>query len=447
MIKNIIKKFIPKKLLLFYHKVLAILASFFYGWPSEKLIVIGITGTSGKSTVAYLVSKILEKNGFKVGVSSTILFKVDKKEELNDKKMTMPGRFALQKLIKEMVKSGCQYAIIETSSQGIEQFRHLGINYDVVVFTNLYPEHIEAHGSFANYKKAKLKLFAKLKNERSKIINGKKIKKIIVANLDDEHAVDFLAHWAEEKYGFTLKSESNLEIDQDKIKIIKAENIELTQNGSRFKINDLEFKTNLIGQHNLYNILASITVCLSQELGFKKIAEGLASVKEIPGRLEFIDQGQPFKVIVDYAFEPRAIEALYETIKMIPHQKVIHVFGSAGGGRDKWRRPVLGELAGKNCDYIILTNEDPYDEDPYQILSEIKSGIKNSKFKIQNLYEILDRREAIKKALSLAQVNDIVLITGKGCEQAIVVKNNKKIPWDDRKVVKEELNNLSTALY
>ncbi|MFN3301674.1 MAG: Mur ligase family protein [Patescibacteria group bacterium] len=445
MIKNLIKKFIPKNLILFYHKILAILASFFYGYPSQKLIVVGVTGTSGKSTVIYLMSKILEKSGFKVGVTSTIFFKIDQEEKINDKKMTMLGRFALQKLIKKMVKAGCQYALIETTSEGIRQFRHLGINYDIVLFTNLYPEHIESHGSFKKYKEEKLKLFAKLKNEKSKIINGKKIKKIIIANLDNEHSFDFLAHWAEEKYGFTL-GDLKLNLNEiEKIKIVKAEDIEIKSDGSKFKINNVDFKINLLGQHNVYNALAAITFGLSQGLSLEKMAEILKSIKNIPGRIEFIDQGQPFKIIVDYAFEPKAITALYEIVKMIPHQKVIHVFGSAGGGRDKWRRPILGEIAAKNCDYIILTNEDPYDEDPYQILSQIKSGISRTQFPTSHLFEILDRRQAIKKAIQLAEANDLILITGKGCEQAIVVKNNKKIPWDDREVVKEELKKISTT--
>ena len=154
---NLLRKIIPKPIIKAYHYLLALTANFFYGSPSDKLIVIGVTGTSGKSTAVYLITKILENAGFKVGVASTILFKVAKKEWLNDKKMTMIGRFALQKMIKQMVKANCQYAVIETTSQGIEQFRHLGINYDVLLFTNLWPEHIEAHGGFENYKNAKLK--------------------------------------------------------------------------------------------------------------------------------------------------------------------------------------------------------------------------------------------------------------------------------------------------
>ncbi|MFA6215664.1 MAG: UDP-N-acetylmuramyl-tripeptide synthetase [Patescibacteria group bacterium] len=433
-----IKKLIPKPLLKIYHYLLAIMANFFYRSPSEKLVVIGVTGTSGKSTVIYLITKILEKAGYKVGVASTIFFKVDKKEWLNDRKMTMVGRFALQKLIKQMVSANCQYAIIETTSQGIEQFRHLGINYDILVFTNLYPEHIEAHGSFDNYKKAKLKLFSKLKAETPKLIAGQKVKKTIIANLDDENVKDFLDNWAEEKFGFTQTNNST-----DLGKVIRAEKIEMGESGVKFLIGSQPFSLKILGQHNISNVLAAVTVGLSQGLGLNGMAEGLFNLAGIPGRLEFIEAGQNFKVIVDYAFEPKAVAALYESIKIIPRQKIIHVLGSAGGGRDISRRPVLGKLAGENTDIVIITNEDPYDDDPQDIVNAVASGAKAAGKKSgKDLFKILDRRQAIKKALSLALENDLVLITGKGSEQAMAVKAGKLIPWDDRQVVKEELKKI-----
>lgn len=434
---NFLRRITPKSIKLLYHYGLAIAANFFYGYPSDKLIVIGVTGTSGKSTTIYLITKILEKAGFKVGATSTILFKIDKKEKINDKKMTMIGRFALQKMIKQMVKANCHYAVIETSSQGIEQFRHLGINYDVLVFTNLYPEHIEAHGSFANYKKAKLKLFKKLENERPKLLAGKKIKKTIIVNLDDEHVADFLNHQATEKFGYTLSNQSS-----NQARVIRAENSKDTAEGIRFKISNQQFALKLFGRHNIYNTLAAVTVGLSQGLRLSGMAEGLAQISGVPGRIEFIETGprQKFQIIVDYAFEPKAVAALYEIVEKIPHQKIIHVLGSAGGGRDVARRPKLGELAGSSADFVIVTNEDPYDENPEKIINQVAAGaVKAGKKLNQNLWRILDRREAIKKAIALAKKDDILLITGKGSEQAIVVKHNKKIPWDDRQVVKEEL--------
>ncbi|MFA6410473.1 MAG: UDP-N-acetylmuramyl-tripeptide synthetase [Candidatus Buchananbacteria bacterium] len=438
---NRLKQIIPSPLLKLYHYLLAVAADFFYGSPSDKMIVIGVTGTSGKSTVVYLLAKMLEKAGFKVGAASTIFFKVDKKEWLNDKKMTMIGRFALQKLIKQMAKTNCQYAIIETTSQGIEQFRHLGINYDILVFTNLYPEHIEAHGNFENYKKAKLKLFAKLKDDEPKVFAGQKIQKTIIANLDDENAKDFLANWAEVKSGFTLTSQSS-----DLARVIRAENESISGAGINFTIQNQLFKSKLFGQHNIYNLLAVVAVGLTQGLSLSKISEILSEIKNVPGRIEFIEQNQPFKIIVDYAYEPKATMALYEIVKTILHQKVIAVLGSCGGGRDVWRRPVLGEIAAKNADYVIITNEDPYDEDPLAIINQVADGaIKAGKIIDQNLFIILDRRQAIAKALSLAKTNDLVLVTGKGSEQAMALANGKLIFWDDRQVVREELAKLNKA--
>ncbi|MFA6255336.1 MAG: UDP-N-acetylmuramyl-tripeptide synthetase [Patescibacteria group bacterium] len=437
-----LRKIIPKPFIKAYHYTLAIAANFFYGSPSDKLIVIGVTGTSGKSSVVYLITKILEKAGYKVGAASTFFFQVDRKEWLNNKKMTMVGRLALQKLIKQMVKFNCQYAVIETTSQGIEQFRHLGINYDILVFTNLYPEHIEAHGGFANYKNAKLKLFKKLKNDSPKLISGQKIKKTIIANLDDENVNDFLNNWAEEKLVFTLTNKST-----NQGRVIRAENQKVTADGIEFVIDRQIFEFKLFGQHNIYNSLAAITIGLSQGLSLASMAKSLGTIEGIPGRIEFISEGQAFKIIVDYAYEPKAVGALYDIVKLIPHQKVIQVLGSTGGGRDIARRPKLGQLAGQKADLVIVTNEDPYDDDPQTIIDQVAAGaIEEGKIINQNLFKILDRREAISKALSLAGPDDLVLITGKGCEQAMVV-GDKNIPWDDRAIVREELKKLKDSNY
>jgi UDP-N-acetylmuramoyl-L-alanyl-D-glutamate--2,6-diaminopimelate ligase len=210
-----IKKLIPAVWLAAYHKSLAVLADIIYGRPSEKMVVIGVTGTNGKSSTVSLIAEILEKAGYRVGAASTTLFKLADKEWLNDKKMTMLGRFALQKLLRQMVAAGCRYAVIETSSQGIEQYRHLGIHYDVCVFTNLTPEHIEAHGGFDNYKKAKLKLFKHLADAPVKVIGGRKIAKAIVVNGDDRQAKEFLDFQVDKKIVFGLADGTQL----------KAENI------------------------------------------------------------------------------------------------------------------------------------------------------------------------------------------------------------------------------
>ncbi|MFH1598608.1 MAG: UDP-N-acetylmuramoyl-L-alanyl-D-glutamate--2,6-diaminopimelate ligase [Patescibacteria group bacterium] len=428
--KKLIRKIIPKPLLNFYHWKLAKLANIIYGHPSKKMTIIGVTGTTGKSTTVNLIAKILEQAGNKVGLTSTFNYKVGDQEQINDTKMTMPGRFGLQKIMKEMVRAGCQYAVIETSSEGIAQYRHLGIDYDVAVFTNLSPEHIESHGSFANYKEAKGKLF------KSLIKNKRKAKKISVVNLDDQQADYFLKFWADEKWGFS----TNKKLRAGNYNNVIAENISLESWGSKFLVNGHQVNFNLVGLFNVYNALATICVGLGLGLDLETIKGGLEGVEKIEGRLEEIEEGQDFKVIVDYAHEPRSLESVYQALKPTTLGRTIAVLGSCGGGRDKARRPILGKLAAQYTDIVIVTNEDPYDEDPMTIIEQVAEGaIKNGKELDKNLFKILDRRKAINKALSLAQKDDLVIITGKGAEQCIMGRRGERISWDDRRAARELL--------
>jgi len=390
--KNFLKRIIPNFLLNWYHFAWAFLGAIIYGFPSKKLKVIGITGTNGKSTVVFLISRILEQAGYKVAALSSIQFKIKNKIWPNNLKMTMPGRLKIQKFLQQAVQSKCQYAILEVTSEGIKQYRHKFIGFDSIIFTNLTPEHLESHGGFENYKKTKGKLFQALKN------NGK-----IIINLDDPSADYFMKFPAKKKIGYTINSE-------------------------------VKFKLNILGQFNISNALAAMSAAQEEGVSFDKIKLALENIKSIPGRMEFIIK-EPFTIIVDYAHTPDALEKVYQTAKQIVSGRLIGVLGAAGGGRDKWKRPELGKIAAKYCDYIILTNEDPYNEDPSRILFEIKQGIKNR----TSLEIILDRRKAIKKAISLAKPGDLIIITGKGCEPWMCVANNKKMPWDDREVVKEEL--------
>lgn len=442
MIKKIIKKFLPKFILLFYHQFLAYFAALFYNWPSRKMIVIGVTGTSGKSTVVNLIGRILEEAGYKVGWTSTINFKIAEKEWLNETKMTMLGRFSLQKMLKQMLRAGCQYAIIETSSEGIVQSRHLGIDYDVVVFTNLTPEHIESHGSFDKYRAAKGKLFQHLMRDKKKKfvkINNQiheYSRKIIVVNLNDKNADYFLKFPADEYYGYKIKEQNTkIKITNQNLRIIEARDIKLNQKGCEFKINEFQFKIHLLGQFNIENSLAAVSVALSQNINLEVCQRALEKVKGIPGRLEIVID-KPFEIIVDYAHTPDSLEKVYQLISNIkqPASRIIAVLGSAGGGRDKWKRPKMGAIAAQYADEVIITNEDPYDEDPQKIIEQVAAGVSN-----KNVYKILDRREAIKKAISLAKSGDIVIISGKGCEQCIMGPDGQKISWDDRKVVREIL--------
>jgi len=281
-----------------------------------------------------------------------------------------------------------------------------------------------------------------------KKIDLNRVKKVIIANGDDKEVKYFLDFWAEEKIVYTKKGDLGL----SKAEEIKYAEVVAGREGTSFSVNNrrqghrqggtsgasLKINLKLLGEFNATNATASVCVGLSEGLDMKKIKEGLENVAGVPGRFEKIEAGQNFTVIVDYAFEPRALAKLYETIELIPHGKIIHILGSAGGGRDKARRAKLGKLAGRNADYIIITNEDPYDEDPQVIIDEVAKGVKSKK----EVFKILDRREAIRKALAMAKENDIVLITGKGSEQAICVADGKKIKWDDREVVREELGKI-----
>lgn len=435
--KSLIKKLIPKPIFGTYHKTLAVLAMFIYGNPSNKMIVIGVTGTNGKSSSVKLIAKALEAGGYKVGATSTVEFKVADKEWLNKTKMTMLGRFALQKYLKQMNDAGCKYAVVEVSSQGIEQYRHIGMNFDYVVFTNLTPEHIEAHGGFENYKKAKGKLFEFLTQKPRKKFGDKKIPKIIVVNKDDEHSDYFLNFRADKKLIFSTK---------DQISDVYATNIFISALGTSFTVRNIKINLKIIGAFNVYNSLPAIAIGLNEGIDLEKIKQGLESVKVIPGRMESIDEGQNFKVIVDYAPEPYSMKKLYETIDLMEKNKTIHVVGSCGGGRDVARRPVLGKMAGKKADFVIVTNEDPYDDDPQEIIDQVAQGaLDTGKELNKNLFKIIDRRQAIEKAISLANENDLVLITGKGSEQAMVVKDYKKIPWDDRQVTREAIKKNKTS--
>ncbi len=422
--KALLKKITPKFLIKCYHFTLAKLGAWLYGHPSQKMIVIGVTGTKGKSTVVNLAAKILEGAGYKVGLTSTIGFKIADKEWANDTKQTMQGRFRLQQLLSQMVKAGCRYAVIETSSEGIAQYRQVGIDYDIAVFTNLSPEHIESHGSFENYKLAKAKLFSGLQSSFHKTIDSRPVKKIIIANADDKLAEYFLQFPADEKITVSLRPNGGT---------LCAAQIMVTDHGTNFKVNNESVQLRLLGEFNVVNALLALAVGQSQGIEFSVMKKTLENVRSLPGRMEEIKNNKRFRVFVDYAHEPASLEAVYKTVKSFRPNKIIAVLGSQGGGRDKAKRPVLGKLAGQYADYVIVTNEDPYDEDPQQIIDEVAGGSQ------QAVEKILDRKEAIQRALSLAQAGDIVIITGKGSETVMAVDGGKKIPWDDRAVVRSIL--------
>jgi len=422
-----IKNLVPQGLKDVYHYILSHLAALYYGHPSRKMIVIGVTGTNGKTSTAYMIAKALEAQGAKTGCTTTAIFKVASKEWLNNTKMTMLGRFQLQKLLRQMIQVGCEYAVIETSSQGITQHRHANIAYDIGVFTNLTPEHIEAHGGFENYKQAKIKLFHHIANLPTKTINGSSVPRAAVLNHDDDHWQDFKVPGLSTVITFGESEGADLQ----------AQNISESVRGISFTVADTPINLKLLGRVNVLNALATLAVAKACDISLTAVAGQLEKITGIAGRFELIDEGQDFTVIVDYAPEPASLSKLYDSIRALGVKRTIHVLGSCGGGRDVARRPILGRMAGDFSDIVIVTNEDPYDDDPMQIINQVALGAKEAgKVEGQSLFLIQDRREAINKAVSLAQSDDLILLTGKGAEQAICVANGKKIPWDEREVAR-----------
>lgn len=412
-----IRKFIPLPFLKLYHFSLAFLGALFYCFPSKKIRVIGITGTKGKTTTAELVNAILEEAGYKTALLGTLRFKIGERSERNLLKMTMPGRFFIQRFLARAVREKCGYVIIEMTSEGAEQFRHTFIALDALIFTNLAPEHIESHGSYARYRGAKLKIAKAL--ERSPKKN-----KIIIANTDDKEGAAFLAFNVPQKYSYGLRD---------------AEPYNIGAKGMRFTYEGLSIDTQLHGTFNLYNILAASTCARAIGIKTSVIKKALQKFGGVPGRLEFVREGQPFDVVVDYAHTSDSLKQVYETFAK---ENKICVFGGAGGGRDAWKRKEFGKIAETYCAYTILTNEDPYDENPEKIISDIYSGFSKSELGNRKSEIIIDRRRAIRKAFELAKPGDIVIITGKGTDPYIMGPRGEKTLWDDRVVAREELRQL-----
>ena len=417
--RDFIQKLTPQFLLNLYYQFWPFLGAVIYGFSSRKIKVIGVTGTTGKTTVVHMISDILENAGYRVASISSLRFKIGDREWKNMLKMTMPGRMKVQKFLRDAVNSDCQYAVLEVTSEGIKQARHKFIDFELAVFTNLKPEHIERHGGFLNYKKAKGELF--------------KIAKAAVINFDDEYAEYFSNLCGGKKYGYSLKS------------------------------NNFNLKLFLPGEFNLSNALAAASACLAQGLDTGVIKRTLENFKGVPGRMEVVVK-EPFTVIVDYAHTPDALEKVYQTIKeayklKVPTPTSVHgrdsdrsvgaksyqlvcVLGAAGGGRDKWKRPEMGRIAAQHCDQIILTDEDPYDEKPEEIIDDIEAGITSYQLPVTSYERVIDRREAIEKALQIARPNDVVIITGKGAEPMMMTKDGP-VPWDDREIVREEFARLN----
>ncbi len=424
------KRVIPKKVFTIlqpaYHWLLSLAGAIIYCFPSRHIKVVAVTGTKGKSTTVEFINSILEEAGFKTAVLGTIRFKIGDTVERNLFKMTIPGRFFVQKFIRRAVNAGCDWIVIEMTSEGAKQFRHKWIDFDALVFTNLAPEHIESHGSYEKYRDAKLSIARVLAHSYKKDT-------AIIANADDKEGHLFLTCGAQRQFPFSLKD---------------AQPYEVTDSHTIFTWKDIHIASKLPGVFNLYNMLGAATFAQSQDISPETVKQAFEKIKQVRGRVEFVTlsetaNSQPFDVVVDYAHTPDSLEQFYSVFK---GKRNICILGNTGGGRDTWKRPQMASIAEENCMRVILTNEDPYDEDPHTIVNEMAEGIKNK----EKLSIIMDRREAIREALTRAHEEShttslprvAVLITGKGTDPYIMEAHGNKIPWDDTTIVREELNKI-----
>ncbi len=614
-----------------YHLIKAVGANFWFGFPSRKIKIIGVTGTNGKTTTVQMIGKILEKAGYKVAVNSTINYKIGEREWVNKTKFTTVSAWALQKFIKQAAEAGCEYLVLETSSHALDQNRVWGVNYDAAVITNITREHLDYHVNMENYKNAKLELFSRLNNNfRFLIFNFKSIfnflnfktkngnkenrkleienRKSAVVNLDMEWAEEFLETEADEKYGYLIEQETKdkrqktnpvkslrdngagkLQKQNNKfrnqenplnppfekgeiggfkdsleIEKVEAKNIKLKDNKFEFMIGNSKFVIHLLGKFNIENALAAVCAGLSQRVNLEKCAQALEEIKKIPGRMDYVENDRGLNIIIDYALTPDSMEKLGKLMKSIINKKdtsykrqdtnpvkslrnngtgklqttipstrdkfqnqknlpnppslagrqvlkkegneknkLIWIFGACGE-RDRGKRPMMGEIVSRYADVAIVTNEDPYCEDPERIIDEIFSGMQDTRNKIQDtnpvkslrdngasklqttipstrdkfqisakggpasgwqnsklgkkgkrswiksgmagkeeseaeVFKIIDRKEAIKKAIEMAQEGDYILITGKGAEETMAI-GKKRVPWNDRKVIESILN-------
>jgi UDP-N-acetylmuramoyl-L-alanyl-D-glutamate--2,6-diaminopimelate ligase len=395
--------------------VLSMLSHKFYNNPSEKIKVIGITGTTGKTTVAYLIRAILEAAGNKVGMLGTISYSIGTREI--PALMTTPESYEIAGYLAEMASQGLGYAVMEVSSHSLVQNRVHDIKFASAVFTNLGRDHLDFHKTVEGYRNAKSILFRKLSSESKAVLND-----------DDSSSVYFesLTKAKVLKYGLKGKSEFNAEIKSSSL-----EGLSLIIHTPEDKF---EIKSSLIGRHNAYNILSAVTATYS--VGVKDshvIAKGVESVKSVRGRLEIVETKKPFKVLVDFAHTPDALEKSLESLKGLVKGKLIVVFG-CGGDRDKGKRPLMGKAVENYADIMVLTSDNPRSEEPEAIIKDIEKGLTGkTKYEVEP-----DRRKAIEKALNMAKSGDLILIAGKGHETYQIFKDTVK-PFDDREVVQEIL--------
>jgi len=399
-------------------RAMAILADAFYDSPTEKLHLVGVTGTNGKTTTTYVLDKIFEDAGKKTGRIGTINTKINGIEYKTVN--TTPESLALQKWFHEMVSGGTDVCVMEVSSHALHLGRVRGCDFDVAVFTNLSQDHLDYHETMEAYKQAKGILFSQLGNAY-----GRKRKKYAVLNSDDQASSYYATITAAEVVTYGIHNPAD----------ISAENIQITNNGTTFLLKtpfgNAEISMKLVGMFNVYNVLAAVAASLVSGIELESIKLSLKRMEPVPGRLELVDEGQNFSVIVDYAHTPDSLLNVLKTIKQFAKGKVLVVVG-CGGDRDKKKRPLMAEISVKHADEAIFTSDNPRSEDPYEIIQDMTHNLQG------DYVTIIDRKEAIDYAIQKADPGDVVLIAGKGHETEQII-GDKVFPFDDRSVAREAI--------
>lgn len=430
-----VKNLVPKSAINSFHYMEALAADLVYRHPTGKMITIGIIGSKGKTTLANLLWASLSGDGSKVGLVGTANIRLGDTEESNPYHMTMPGRHRLQKTLARMETADCTYAILEVPSEGQAQWRHIGVHFDVLVFTNVTRELMASHNySLETLHQHNQRVFHQFAKSKAKTVEGRVQPKIIIANADAKHFPTYFSHLADIKRSYSTKAKSDY---QAKLRTAN-------QAGSSFTINRQAYHINIPGTVNVSNAAGAIATALELGKTPAAITKGLKSLTQVAGRMERIEAGQNFTAIVDYAHEETGMTALMESARLLAKSpaKIITLLGAEGGGRDEAKRPIMGQIAMRGSDRVILTNVDPYSDDPEVILDDIATGVEKAGGRLNKTYfRIADRRQAIHQALVLARAGDVVFITGKGSEQSIII-NGKKSIWDDRLVVAEELTKI-----
>ncbi|VBB06224.1 folylpolyglutamate synthase signature 1 [Lucifera butyrica] len=398
-----------------------VVGPYFFDYPARKMRLIGVTGTNGKTTTTYLIRHILQQAGFKVGLIGTIQTMIG--ERILPVKNTTPDVVDLQGILADMAASGMDYAVMEVSSHALSLGRVSGCEFDTAVFTNMTQDHLDFHITFEHYAAAKSLLFQSL--DQGAVKEGK----TAVINIDDPSSGVMLraAHCRTIRYA--VKQPADL----------RAQEVEVRDDGARFRLTgefgDWPFHLKITGVFNIYNVMAAVGATLAEGVDLPVIRLAVESFQSVPGRFELVKAGQPFTVIVDYAHTPDGLENILRTAQQFAEKKMIVVFG-CGGDRDKTKRPIMGRLAAQYADVIIATSDNPRTEDPETILQEIEIGIREGLTAGKQYESIVNRRDAIHRALHLAQDGDIVIIAGKGHETYQILKD-RTISFDDREVVRE----------